>query len=240
VELPEVLPPVPIVRLGSASSTGSDDADADADMVRSRQLLRAVAGGTHEPVLRLYRPGPTVAFGRRETHHPGFQAAVEAAARHGFTAVVRNTGGRAVAYGPGSLVVELMAADPSPPTRLNARFAAFAERLAAALRTLGVPASVGRLEGEYCPGDYSVIASGLKLAGTAQRLVAGAWLCSASIVVSGAAPLRAVLVDVNAALRFSWRPSTLGATVDLVPSVTVTDVQNAVLAAFGGAAVNGG
>jgi lipoate-protein ligase A len=206
------------------------------DMGATRELLRLVARGEHGPALRLYQPRPTVAFGRRETHHRGYPAATAAAGLHGFEHVVRNTGGRAVAYGDGCLIVELIAPDPSPPSRLTARFAAFGGALAAALRTLGVDAAVGRLDGEFCPGDHSVVGAGsIKLAGTAQRLVAGAWLCSASITVSGAAPLRKVLVDVYRELEFGWRPETLGSVTDLVPSLTMTDVENAVVSALGGA-----
>ena len=218
-------------------------------MGRSRELLRLVAAGEHDPVLWLYQPPPTVAFGRRETHHAGYPAAVEAARRRGFEPVVRNTGGLAVAYGEWSLVVELIAADPSPPSRLTARFVAFAEALAAALRSLGVAAAVGRLDGEYCPGDYSVLGGVIgsdagtgrvKLAGTAQRLVARAWLCSASIVVAGAEPLRQVLGEVYRELEFDWRPETLGAVEDLVPSVTMTGVEAAVVETLGGAGGAGG
>jgi lipoate-protein ligase A len=174
-----------------------------------------------------------VAFSRRETHHPGYPDAVEAARRHGFEPVVRNTGGQAVAYGRGSLVVELIAADPSPADRLRVRFAAFGSALASALRAVGVDASVGRLDGEYCPGDFSVLGDGrVKLAGTAQRLVAKAWLCSASVVVHDAACLRDVLGDVYAGLGVDWRPETLGAVEDLVPDVTLDAVRAAVTGAL--------
>ena len=222
---PEVLPARPVLHTGG----GHRD-----QMETTRGLLRRVAGGELGPVLRLYEPAPTLAFGRRETHRAGYPAARQAALRHGFEPVVRNAGGLAVAYGAGSLVAELIAADPSPPARLSARFAQFAEGLAGALRSLGVAASVGRLDGEYCPGDYSVIGGGrIKLAGTAQRLVSGGWLCSASVVVSGAAPLRAVLGDVYRELGFDWRPETLGAVADLVPSVTMARVQAALAETFG-------
>ena len=44
-----------------------------------------------------------------------------------------------------------------------------------ALRGLGVDARVGEVEGEYCPGAWSVNARGqIKLAGIGQRMIAGA------------------------------------------------------------------
>ncbi|HEY0641614.1 MAG TPA: lipoate--protein ligase family protein [Pseudonocardiaceae bacterium] len=204
------------------------------DMAFTKELLSAVAAKEPPAALRLYEPPRTVAFGRRETHRAGYRAAVDAARRHGFGPVVRNAGGLAVAYGPGSLVVELLAADPSPPDGLRARFAAFAAGIAAALRAVGVDAEVGELPGEYCPGEFSVRAGTVKLAGTAQRLVAGAWLCSASVVVTGAAELRAVLAEVNEHLGFGWRPGTLGGAADLVPGLTTGAVAAALERTFGG------
>lgn len=223
-----VLPDRPLVLPASAV------VPAEAEMTATRELLALVSSGTSGAVLRLYRPVPTVAFGRREVRRAGYPAAVEAARAHGFEPVVRNAGGQAVAYGAGSLVVELLAPDPTPAAGLHDRFTAFADALVTALRSLGVDASTGRLDGEYCPGDHSVVAAGLKLAGTAQRMVARAWLCSASIVVTGADPLRSVLVDVNRHLEFDWRPATLGAVTDLRPEVTVPDVEAAVSHALGG------
>jgi octanoyl-[GcvH]:protein N-octanoyltransferase len=229
-----VLPDHPPVRIGAPAAIS-----AEAEMTATRDLLASVSAGLTGPVLRLYRPVPTVAFGRREVHRSGYPAAVEAARAHGFEPVVRNAGGQAVAYGDGSLVVELLAPDPAPAAGLHDRFTAFAGALVAALRSLGVDASTGRLDGEYCPGDHSVVAGGLKLAGTAQRMVARAWLCSASVVVTGAEPLRAVLVDVNRHLEFGWRPATMGAVTDLNAAVTVAEVETAVVRAFGGVAAAG-
>ncbi len=70
---------------------------------------------------------------------------------------------------------------PPAPTTASRREG---ERLAGALRGLGVDARVGEVPGEYCPGAYSVNARGrVKLIGTAQRLVRGAALLGASVVV---------------------------------------------------------
>ena len=221
-----MLPPRPVLLLGSSASSADE-------MAVTHDLLAAIGRGDHPPALRVYRPGPTVAFSRRETHHPGYPRAVETATRHGFQPVVRNTGGAAVAYGPGSLIVELMAPDPSPRDHLRARFAAFGAVLAEALRTVGVDASLGRLPGEFCPGDYSVLGSGrIKLAGTAQRIIAKAWLCSASIVVHDAAPLRDVLSDVYRGLKVEWLPETLGGVEDLVSGVSLETVESAVGSVF--------
>ena len=89
------------------------------------------------------------------------------------------------------------------------------------------------MPGEYCPGAYSVNARGrVKLVGTAQRLVRGAALLGASIVVRDGAGVRAVLRDVYAALGLEWDDATAGALDEEVPGVTLDAVEQAVLAAY--------
>jgi octanoyl-[GcvH]:protein N-octanoyltransferase len=67
--------------------------------------------------------------------------------------------------------------------------------------------------------------------GTAQRVVRHASLLAASVAVTGAERLRAVLVDVYAALELDWDPATVAAVGDDV-AVGVDDVEAAVLAAY--------
>ena len=147
--------------------------------------------------------------------------------------MLRLPGGHAAAYNRESLCVDVVWAldDPIPGT--HDRFAVEGERLAGALRTLGVDARVGEVPGEYCPGAYSVNARGrVKLIGTAQRVVRGAALLGASIVVGDGPGVRAVLDDVYAALDFAWDASTAGA-VDEEVATTVEAVEAAVAAAYG-------
>ena len=64
---------------------------------------------------------------------------------------------------------------------------------------------MGEVPGEYCPGAFSVNARGqVKLAGTAQRLIHGAALLGANVVVGDGAGVRAVVRDVYAALELEW------------------------------------
>lgn len=196
----------------------------------SHALVERVSAGSLGPVLRIYRPAPTLAFGRLDAIAPGFAAAAAAARAHGFEPVVRAPGGHAVAYHAGCLVVdELLPAD-DPITGLQDRFARTGEWLAEALRRVGVDARVGRVAGEFCPGDFTVSARGrVKLVGTAQRVIRHASLLAASIAVTDGAALRDVLVDVYAALDLEWDPATAGAIEDDVPGMTLDDVEQAIL-----------
>ncbi len=183
--------------------------------------------------MRCYRPLPTVAFGRQDTFLPGFGEAAAAARRHGFTPAVRAAGGHAAAYDEGSLVIDELHPAEQWLEGIQERFAAEAERHAAALRGLGVDARIGELPGEYCPGPFTVNARGaVKLAGSAQRLRRGASLLATLVIVDGSARLRTVLDDVYGALGLDWDPRTVGAVADELPGVSVDAVEAALLAGY--------
>jgi lipoate-protein ligase A len=208
--------------------------DPALDVAVGHALLERAARGESGPMLRVYRPGPTCAFGRLDTLAPGFPDAVDAARAHGFTPVLRQPGGHAAAYDSGALCLDLVRPEREAIPRLQARFEAAGELFAAALRAVGVDARVGEVPGEYCPGQWTVSARGrVKLVGTAQRLVRGASLLGAVVLVRGGARVRAVLEDVNAALGLAWDPATAGAAEDEVPALTVEAVEAAILDALG-------
>ena len=194
----------------------------------SHALVERVSAGELGPVLRIYRPAPTLAFGRLDRLRPGFGAAVAAAREHGFEPVVRAPGGHAVAYHDGCLVVDELLPERDPITGMQDRFARSGRRLAAALRAVGVDARVGRIPGEFCPGDFTVSAGGVKLVGTAQRVIRHGSLLAASVAVTGGDALRAVLTDVYTALELDWDPATAGA----LDGVALDAVEDAIVGAY--------
>ncbi|NUL45205.1 lipoate--protein ligase family protein [Cellulosimicrobium funkei] len=221
-------PPVTVQWTRQATSLGpAEDLDYGITLLRAAQR-----GVITSPMVRVYRPAPTVAFGQRDTRLPGFARAQQACRTHGFAPVVRRAGGRAAAYHAGSVVVDHIQRDQDAMQGFQDRFAGFGEMFAQVFRSAGVPAAVGEIPGEYCPGEYSVYTplppgpdgaerGPVKLAGTAQRVVKGAWLFSSSIVVEDPEPIRAVLVDVYEALGLEWDPATAGAATDAVPVLGV-------------------
>jgi lipoate-protein ligase A len=218
------------VKRVEAPQTGS----AALELATSQALLQRVAAGELPAALRLYRPPPTVAFGKLDTLSTGYAAAHAAARAHGYAPVLRLPGGHAAAYHRESLGIDLVYAVEDPVPGTHDRFRETAERLAGALASLGADARVGEVPGEYCPGAYSVNARGrVKLVGTAQRLVRGAALLGASIVVRDGAGVRAVLRDVYAALGLEWDDATAGALDEEVAGVTLDAVERAVLKAYG-------
>lgn len=216
------------------------DAPVMGELIDSAMMtVRAVGRGELPSRVRLYRPRPVVAFGRRDELNPRFPLAVDAAARHGFETLVRRVGGHAAAYHPGCLVVDHFQYAADAVSGNHERYGVFGRMFADALTQLGVPAGVGELPGEYCPGEYSVwgqkpAGEKVKLIGTAQRVVAGAWWFSSGLVVEGSEQLRAVTSDVYEALGLPLDPATVGAVQDIEPLVTVDDIEDMVLEAYEG------
>jgi octanoyl-[GcvH]:protein N-octanoyltransferase len=185
------------------------------DMALSHALLLRVADGDRPAAVRVYEPGPTVAFSKLDRQAPGFAAACDAARAHGYEPVIRLGGGHAAAYGPGCLIHEEIAPHHSTLEGLQERYAQETMLVQEALRRLGVPVTAGRLEGEYCAGAHSLHAGGVKVAGIAQRVIKGAALISTVLLVDAGPSLRAVLVDVYRALAIDWRPQTAGSLADV-------------------------
>jgi len=203
------------------------------DLERSVALLRQVASGEGpQRLLRLYTPAPTLALTRRESLMPGYDLAVAAAERLGFTPAIRPTGGRAAAYDETCLVFDLVEREEShaDPTAL---FAQAGRTIVDALRGLGVDARLGEVPGEYCPGEYSINARGaVKLVGTSQRGVRGARLLSGMLAFGPVDRFVAVLTDANAALGLEWDPRTFGSMLAEAPAVSREDVEEALAAAL--------
>ena len=116
---------------------------------------------------------------------------------------------------------------------MRPRFDQIADRVARALRSLGVDARVGEVPGEYCPGSHSVSAGGrTKLMGVGQRLISGGAHVGGVIVVEGADRVRDILLPVYEAMGLDWRPEATGAVADEVPGVDLADVIDALRDAF--------
>lgn len=211
----------------------SDWTDPAMDLALAHAVLRRASRGEIGPALRVYRPvADAVAFGRRDTNRPGFGRAVAACHDAGFAPVVRAVGGRAVAHTRQALVVDHVSPDPSSPGGMEERFADYGALFAAVLAGFGIDARVGEVPGEYCPGAHSVNARGVvKLVGTAQRMVRGAWLFSAVVVVDDGAALRPVLRRVYDALEVPFDTASVGAVRDEA-AASLAEVERALLAAY--------
>jgi len=192
--------------LTAARARASDDVAHVTDVLRA---ARELPDGARFLDVRI--PPPLVAFSRRDTHRPGYEAAAAQARSRGFAPVVRHVGGSFAPLHGGSLVLEHYGTSPDAARSSVARFVEHSGVLRDALRALGLDARVGELPGEYCPGEHSVnIAGRSKVAGVAQRVSGHAWVVSTVVQVCGAALLRDVTVECARLLGARLDPETIG------------------------------
>ncbi len=189
------------------------------DTAVSSALLSEAAQGAPFETLRLSVPGRSLAFGRHDAVSPGFADAVEAARAAGFEPFVRLAGGRAAIFHQRTVAISWTIPDRRPIDGIRTRFAAVAGLLVAAFRTLGIPAEIGAIPGEYCPGAFSIHVGAGKVAGIGQRLARSAAHVGGVIVVDDGDVVRRVLVPVYEALGLDWDPSTAGALSDTIPGL---------------------
>lgn len=228
------------------------EADPTLEMAASHALLTRARSGQVESVLRVFRPTPMVAFGRRDANRPGFPAAASACLRVGFTPVVRATGGRAVACTPNALVLDHVqrapgalggiavdgasAGDGSANTvfgGMEQRFETFGTMLADVLADVGIDARVGEVPGEFCAGAHSINARGtVKLIGTAQRVVRDAWFFSSVVITDDRDVIAPLLVEVYDALELPFDPASVGAVATEAPGTTIDLLEQAFIGAY--------
>lgn len=188
--------------------------DACLETAVSAALMRQVAHADLPPAIRINRTGPILAFGKLDRLRPGYRRAVAIAREAGYTPIERIAGGRAAVFHEGtvSLSHAVRAAGGSGSyAGTRERFAAMAATIATAGSALGADAAVGEVEGEYCPGEFSVNARGaVKLAGIGQRVIVAGAHVGAVVVVRGAARINEVLLPVYEALDLAYDPATTG------------------------------
>ena len=207
--------------------------DPPVDTAISRALLLRASDGEIPETFRLHVPGRIVAFGKRDTLEPGYARAVAAARERGFVAIERLAGGRAAVFTERTLAFAWTIPDPDPRSGIYRRFAELSELMVAAFARVGVDSAIGEIPGEYCPGEYSVHHSAIKLMGVGQRLARHAAHVGGVVVVDRSDLIRDVLVPVYSALGLAWDPATAGALTDIVPGLSLHDVASAIVAELG-------
>jgi octanoyl-[GcvH]:protein N-octanoyltransferase len=208
-------------------------ADPVLDIALSHALLVEVAAGRRPPALRVFRPGPTAAFGRLDALRPGFERACAIARERGLTPVLRSVGGHAAVFDERCIVVEHVVREDDATAGLQARFEEQSRRVRDALAALGADARIGELAGEYCPGPHSVNIGGrVKIAGIAQRMVRHGAATSAIVVAGGGPDLRAAIGPIYAALELPVDLATAGALDEQLPGVTAEEVARRLVAAY--------
>ena len=210
-------------------------ADPVADRERTARLLARTAE-TGRPAVRVWRPHRQVAFGRRDTHAEGYDAARAAAADRGYQPTERRVGGRAVAYTGRTLAIAHAVPIDDIRRGMCDRYREASQLLVEVLSDLGADVTRGEPRDAYCPGSHSVSSVEVdgeprgKLAGLAQRVQSGAALVSGCLTVSEAdePDLRAVLGPVYQSLGVAFDPASVGSVATAGGPEEPKQVANAV------------
>ncbi len=191
------------------------------DTAISKLILDRVSDGDMPATMRIYTPGREVAFGKRDTVTKQYPAAVRAAHEAGFSAVERLAGGRAAVFHEQTIAFSIAIPDDDPRTAIRERFTEMSNLIVDSFWRLGIETQVGEVQGEYCPGEYSINHAGrIKVMGVGQRLARRATHVGGVIAVANTDLLLRALIPVYRALEIEWRPSTTGTLADVSPSVT--------------------
>ncbi|CAA9482625.1 MAG: Protein:protein lipoyl transferase [uncultured Rubrobacteraceae bacterium] len=189
----------------------SDGLDLPEDGFGLQQaILEEVASGTRGPATLMWSSSRYVGATRPETRLSGFSAARRLAEEDGFPVLVRNSGGGAVAANEGSISFSITFPVEDLRHGLYERYTEGAELVVEAMRRVGVEAEPGEVEGEFCPGAYSVRVGGpdgFKVAGLAQRVTRRAARMEALVLVTRTAEVRDVLARFYGALGLPFRPA---------------------------------
>ncbi len=176
-------------------------------------VLEEVAAGARGPTALSWTSSRYVGATRPETRLPGFGEAARLAEGAGFPVLVRNSGGGAVAANEGSISFSLTFPVEDLRSGLFERYDEGAALVVDAMKRVGVAVEPGEVEGEFCPGAYSVRTGGprgIKVAGLAQRVTRRAARMEALILVERTTELVPILKGFYGALGLPFRPGSVG------------------------------
>ena len=191
--------------------------DAGTAYAYQRAVFEAVASGARPATVSITPSTRHVGVTRRDTHRPGFDAAVRAANEEGYPVLVRGAGGGATAADLGTLGFSVIR--PTAPEErwkgTRERYDEAAALVLGAFSRLGFDAAeVGEVRDEFCPGDHSIrvgtFDAGMKLVGIAQRVTKSAASVGGIVLVHGDGELARVLGRVYGALGLPFRPASVG------------------------------
>jgi len=176
---------------------------------------------------------PALALSRLDELQPGAAAARDAASAAGLDAVRRVSGGHAVVLHRGSFCVGF-AERATTFEGTQARYERLTAALLDAFESVGVDAEQGELDGEWCPGAWSIRSGGVKLAGLAQRAIKGGAWVEAVVELAPDPSARAALAEVYEELGLPLERSTLGSLSEIAGrTVAFDELAQPLLAFFG-------
>lgn len=146
--------------------------DPETALYRDIELLKEVASGKRCATARLWENPQCLVVTRKETKFPEFESARSQLETEGWPVITRDSGGTTVPHGPGILNFTLfIPVAEDGRYDLDLVYMALCEPIKRALNKLGLRAEYGETKGSYCDGRYNLNVNGLKVTGTAQKIM---------------------------------------------------------------------
>ncbi|TMN22038.1 lipoate--protein ligase family protein [Lentibacillus cibarius] len=156
-------------------------------------LALSAAGTNANPALRLWVHPDTVVLGIPDARLPHLEEGIQLLSNHGYRAIVRNSGGLAVALDTGVLNISLVLPDVRGLS-IHDCYEAMVSFIQYMLRDLTDAIEAYEIVGSYCPGDYDLSINGRKFAGISQRRVKDGAAIQIYLDVEGKGRERAELI----------------------------------------------
>lgn len=156
-------------------------------------LTIAVSNQTSEPIIRLWNHQPTVVLGIPDGRLPYIQEGLEWIEKHGYQALIRNSGGLAVVLDENILNISLIF-HGAKSTPIHDAYELMYEFIQFVLRDYTNQIEAYEIVGSYCPGDFDLSIGGKKFAGISQRRVHNGVAVQIYVDVAGDSYKRASLI----------------------------------------------
>lgn len=156
-------------------------------------LALSVGNNHTPPVMRLWVHPDTIVLGIPDARLPHIDEGVKLLADRGYHAVVRNSGGLAVALDDGVLNISLIIPGVKHIS-IHDCYEAMVSFIQFMLHDLTDSIEAFEIVGSYCPGDYDLSINGRKFAGISQRRVKDGAAIQIYLDVEGNSEERAALI----------------------------------------------
>ncbi|USK59717.1 lipoate--protein ligase family protein [Peribacillus asahii] len=157
-------------------------------------LCALVGSGQTTAVARAWVHHQTVVLGIQDTKLPFLKQGIEVLNRHGFEAIVRNSGGLAVVLDEGVLNLSLVFPETEHRIDINRGYDTMWDLIRLMFADFAVEIEAKEIVGSYCPGSYDLSIAGQKFAGISQRRIRNGVAVQIYLCVSGSGSKRAQLI----------------------------------------------
>ena len=199
----------------------------------SKTILDESSSNMFPETLRFFEPRNLVAFSVRDSKKIGFENAVNTAYQNSFDPVLRLSGGKAALFHSGTIGFAWTIPDDNPKANVCERFEEISLCVKETLISIGVDAYIGEINGEYCPGKYSVNARRKsKIMGVGQRLAKYATHVGGVINVTNSNLTQKILTKIYKDLDYEWIPTTVGSIENEIGKITNSEMISALIKKF--------